>query len=346
MIRVGVVGASGYVGVELCRLLSSHPDAKISKLYTHSSAGQTLSDQFKSLLGVVDLPLEPFDAMDAKAHCDMVFLSLPHGASGDAIMACHDAGLPLIDLSADLRYRDAQVYADWYGKQNAVAHLLPKAVYGLSEVYRKTIASCDLIANPGCYTTAAILPLRPLLAEKQIIPQGIVINSASGVTGAGKNPSTTTHFCEVMGNYNAYGATTHRHTSEIEQELSLAAGQDIVLTFVPHLLPTKRGILSTIYAMPQGGATAQTLHDALTAAYGNEPFIRIRPVGQLPSLHDVVGSNRVDIGLVQDQRNGRIVIVSVLDNLIKGAAGQAIQNLNIRFSLTEAAGLPVAGWYL
>ena len=342
MVRVGILGATGYTGLELVRLLSAHPQAKVKMIVSSTSAGEALTAQAPGLLGHCELALEAMDIAQIKARCDVVFTALPHGASGPAIRALHEAGVPLIDLSADLRYRDAEVYAAWYGVANAVADLLPSAVYGLPEVYREQIKDCDLIANPGCYTTCSILSLRPLLAAGLIEPSPIIIDAKSGVTGAGKKPSETTHFCETDGSFKAYGVTKHRHTSEIEQELSLAAGREILCSFTPHLLPVKRGILSTIYATPKAGA--QEIGDCLCAAYANEPFVRV--VETLPELKHVVGSNCLHIGFAYDARVGRLVLVSALDNLIKGASGQAIQNMNLRFDLPETAGLDMPAWTL
>ena len=344
MIRIGILGATGYIGLELMRLLQNHPQAQVTSVVSSSQVGESYAALYPAFQGFTELKLEELDAAAMARACDVVFTSLPHGASGPAIRALHEAGLPVIDLSADLRYRDAEVYRQWYGVESSVTDLLPQAVYGLPEVYRQRIRTCNLIGNPGCYTTCAILSLRPLLAAGLVDTKGLIIDAKSGVTGAGKNPNTGTHFCETDGSFKAYGVATHRHTSEIEQELTLAAGQTIVTSFTPHLLPVKRGILQTIYAMPKPGVTAGDITACYQNAYAGEPFVQL--MATLPELKQVVGSNRVLIGFVHDQRAQRLVVVSALDNLIKGAAGQAIQNMNLRFGLEETMGLNLPAWNL
>jgi len=343
MIRAGVVGATGYVGMELLRLLAGHPETEVAAVVSSSAEGR-LADAFPQFSGHISLALESFSADALAGKCDVVFTALPHGASGPAIRALHEKGLPVIDMSAELRYRDAALYKHWYGADNAVEDLLPGAVYGLCEVYRDKIKQSDLIGNPGCYTTSAILALRPLIYDGLVEKQGIVIDSKSGVSGAGKNATATTHFCESAGSFKAYGIGTHRHTSEIEQELSLAADHDIRVSFTPHLLPVKRGILSTIYATPKPGVSAKIISECYENAYADEPFVQLMDTA--PELKHIVGSNRVAIGFVHDERVNRIIIISCLDNLIKGAAGQAVQNMNIRFGMEETAGLDTPAWYL
>ncbi|MCL2434323.1 MAG: N-acetyl-gamma-glutamyl-phosphate reductase [Clostridia bacterium] len=343
MIRVGVVGATGYVGMELLRLLAGHPEARVTAVVSSSAEGK-LADMWPQFAGYFPLDMSGFSAEELAEKCDVVFTALPHGAAGPAIRALHEKGICVIDMSAELRYSDPVVYKEWYGADNAVADLLPGAVYGLCELYREKIKGNNLIGNPGCYTTSAILALYPLLESGLIEKSGIVIDAKSGVSGAGKNATATTHFCESAGSFKAYGIGTHRHTSEIEQELSLAACDTVNVSFTPHLLPVKRGILSTIYATPKPGVTASKINDCYSNAYRHEPFVQLMDAP--PELKHVVGSNRVAIGFVHDQRVNRIIIISCLDNLIKGAAGQAVQNMNIRFGIKETAGLDAPAWYL
>ena len=335
-IRVAVVGASGYTGSELVRLLLLHPLADIALLTAGSNAGRRFSELHPQFSGIVDLELAGTQAL-AGVELDYIFLALPHGVSMDFI-AGHDLGrVPVIDLSGDFRLTDPAVYADWYGQMHRCPALLARAVYGLPELNRAAIRTARLIANPGCYPTSTILPLAPLLRAGLIEPQGIIVDSKSGVSGAGNKPRSNTHFPEVYGNFSAYGLGTHRHTPEIEECLTGQAGQAITLQFTPHLLPVSRGILSTIYARPLAGVSETQLQAALHSAYDDEPFVRLRDTP--PSLAGVRGSNFCDIHLVLDRRSGNIIIVSAIDNLVKGAAGQAIQNMNIMAGLAETSGL-------
>lgn len=346
MIRASVIGATGYAGEELVRLLASHPQVEIAHLASRSGEGQQIEDLYPSLRGNVRRTLDPVDPALIAKDSDVVFTALPHAAAADAVSELLALGTKVVDLSADFRYNDAQVYSQWYAVEHKYPDLLAEAVYGLPELYRKEIAGKRLIANPGCYTTSAILPLAPLLKEKLILPKGIIIDAKSGVSGAGVKPSATVHFCEVDSSLKAYSVAKHRHTSEIEQELSIKAGQEVVLSFTPHLLPIKRGILSTIYAELAQGVTANDITLAYETAYANEPFISLYPENSLPEIKHVSGSNRCGIGFVVDKRLNRLVIVSCLDNLIKGAAGQAIQNMNIIMDIDETCGLNTPAWYL
>ena len=249
------------------------------------------------------------------------------------------AGKVVIDLSADFRLRDKKIYEKWYGVNHVAPQYLSKAVYGLCEIYKEKIKKADLIANPGCYPTGPLLALIPLLKKKLIVPGSIIINAASGVSGAGKKLVTATHFCEVSENYSAYKVNKHQHTPEIEQTLSAAAGKPVKITFVPHLLPVNRGILATIYAETTAKATETLIRKTLENAYKQAPFVRIKPAGQYPSLKDVQHTNFCDIGVSVQEETGRVVIITAIDNLVKGAAGQAVQNMNIRFGFPEEAGL-------
>ena len=341
MIKASVMGATGYAGIELTRLLYGHPQVQIAHLCSPSSAGEAVEKGYGSFAGT-GLRLEDLPAEDLAAESDVVFTSLPHGASAENVAKLHGLGVKVIDLSGDFRYRDVAIYEQWYKVAHPYPKLLQTAVYGLPEWHREQIKAASLVGNPGCYTTCSILALAPLLASGAISPRGIVIDAKSGVSGAGKKPSPALHYCEVDESMKAYGVATHRHTSEIEQELSAAAGEQIILSFTPHLVPLKRGILATCYAQDLGG----DLPAAYEKAYAGEPFIKVLPEGELPELKHVVGSNRCHIGFVRDARAGKIVVVSAIDNLIKGAGGQAVQNMNLMFGLPERMGLEALPWYL
>ena len=344
MINVGIIGGTGYAGEELIRLLSAHPKVNICKVASKSFAGQNLGDVYKNYTGEFNYPLLETNAKEMGHECDFVFTSLPHGQSMRVVPLLLEFGVQVIDLSADFRYQDIEIFKEWYG----IPHIAPQvqAVYGLPEVNRAEIRKTRLVANPGCYTTCSILALLPVLINKLVSPSGIVIDAKSGVTGAGRKSDTGYSFCEVEGNFKAYAATRHRHTSEIEERLSLAAGQPITLLFTPHLLPTRRGILATVYTQLMPGVNAEAVAAAFAAEYASEPFVHVLPCGELPELKHVVGSNNIHIGFDISERTGRLIIVACLDNLIKGAGGQAIQNFNIMNRLDEKTGLPQTAWYL
>ena len=343
MIKASVVGATGYAGEELMRILCRHGGVQIVHAASKSFAGKMMSDLYASFASH-DIQLEEMDAEKIAADSDIVFTSLPHGTSAAVVPALLKGGARVIDLSADFRYRDAAVYEAWYHVAHTEKELLSQSVYGLPELYRERIKDARVVGNPGCYTTGAILALYPLLKAGVIEPGGLIIDAKSGVTGSGRKEALEYGFCEVSGNVKAYGIGTHRHTSEIEQELSLAARQTVAVSFTPHLLPVKRGIISTMYATPRKGVTAGDIASAY-AMYKDEPFVKVYEQG-LPELKHVVGSNRFSAGFVLDERVNRLVVVSCLDNLIKGAAGQAVQNMNIMTGLAETEGLDDMGWYL
>lgn len=343
MVKVSVIGATGYAGAELMRLLVSHKEVEIVHAVSKSFAGQQLSAIYPSFMSR-DFLLEEMDLGTIAKDSGIVFTCLPHGASASAVPALLEGGARVIDLSGDFRYRDAGVYEQWYKQTHTAKELLSKSVYGIPELYRDKIAATKLVGNPGCYTTCSILPLYPLLKNGVIDSQGIIVDAKSGVSGAGRSEKLANAFCEVDESVKAYSVGTHRHTSEIEQELSLAANDTVVISFTPHLLPIKRGIISTIYATPKTGITDADIADAY-AMYKDEPFVEICG-GTLPEIKHVTGSNNCAIGFVLDKRTGRLVIVSCLDNLIKGAAGQAVQNMNILCGFDESEGLNHTGWYL
>lgn len=343
MIKTTVIGATGYAGAELMRILSAHAHTDVVHAVSKSFAGQKLSDIYPSFAGT-DIRLEEMDLDKIPKDCDIVFTCLPHGTSSEVVPQLLARGLRVIDLSGDFRYNDAALYETWYQRAHKAPQLLAESVYGMPELYRSRIQDARLVGNPGCYTTSAILALYPLLKAGLVSADGIIVDAKSGASGAGRSSSVPLSFCEVSNGVKAYGVGTHRHTSEIEQELSLAAGCALTLSFTPHLLPIKRGIISTIYATPQNGTTAADIKDAYNM-YSGEPFVKLYD-GTLPELKHVVGSNACAIGFVLDPRTNRLIIVSCIDNLIKGAAGQAVQNMNIMFGLNESDGLDAIGWYL
>jgi N-acetyl-gamma-glutamyl-phosphate reductase len=339
MLKVAIVGASGYTGVELLRLLYCHPEVAVTCVTSEQSAGKRISEVFPTLRGRCDMMLENLEPVRIADKADFVFTALPHKAAMEVVPTFIKLGKRVVDLSADYRLHDAKEYAKWY-EPHLSPELLKQAVYGLPELRRTKIAEADLVANPGCYPTSIILGLAPLLKKRLIDPATIIVDSKSGVTGAGRSAKVENLFCEVNDGFKAYGVGgVHRHIPETEQELALLAGKKVTISFTPHLVPMDRGILSTIYATP---AAAQTTADLLTVYeefYQGEPFVRVLPAGSFPSTSHVRGSNFCDIGLTVDSRTGRVIVVSVIDNLVKGAAGQAIQNLNIMNGLPESLGL-------
>ncbi len=339
MIRAGILGATGYAGAEVCRLLATRDDVEITLLGSQSYVGQNFSDIYTNLKGILDLECEAGDVDTVAEKCDVVFTALPHGASKEVIPKLYEKGLTVIDLSGDFRYNDVKVYEKWYGDKHCAPHLLGVSVYGLPELHREEIKKTKLIANPGCYTTCSILAIAPLLDAKIGDTKNIIIDAKSGVTGAGRSAKVPSLFCECDESLKAYGVGTHRHTSEIEQELSLVAGEEITLSFTPHLVPIKRGILATSYVNLLKDVSAEELVTLYKEFYKGEKFVRILDAGKLPEIKNVAHSNYIDIGIVVDKRLRRAVIVSCIDNLIKGAAGQAVQNMNIVFGREESAGL-------
>jgi N-acetyl-gamma-glutamyl-phosphate reductase len=339
MLNCAVLGATGYTGAELTKLLLAHPHVRVSLLTTRQEKPIALRDVLPSVAKDVTLEITPYSFDAVKKKADVVFLCLPHTEAMTAAEQLLAAGKVVIDLSADFRLRDRKIYEKWYGVNHIAPQYLSKAVYGLCEIYRDKIKKADLIANPGCYPTGPSLALIPLLKKKLIDPRSIIINAASGVSGAGKKLAIATHFAEASENYSAYKVNRHQHTPEIEQTLSAAAGKPVKITFVPHLLPLNRGILATIYAQTTAKGTEAMIRRTLESAYQKAPFVRIRPAGQYPSLRDVQHTNFCDIGIGVQEETGRAVIITAIDNLVKGAAGQAVQNMNIRFGFPEEAGL-------
>ncbi len=341
MQKVAVIGASGYTGVELLRLLAGHPQAEVVAVTSRQYEGLPISEVFPSLGSYFDLRCESLDVKAIAARAKVIFTALPHKSAMEVVPAFLDAGCRVVDLSADYRLHDQQVYEQWY-QPHSSPELLAEAVYGLPELYRAQLVGARLVANPGCYPTSVALGLAPLLEERLIKHQSLIIDSKSGTTGAGRGLKESSLFCEVNEGFKAYGIAGHRHTPEIEQTLGQLAGEPVKVSFTPHLLPVDRGILSTIYAdLCQDSSTSELLA-LYRERYEDEPFVRVLPEGQLPNIAFVRGTNLCDIGLVVDERNARVIVVSALDNLCKGAAGQAIQNFNLICELDECAGLAAA----
>jgi len=341
MIKASIVGISGYGGIELFRILLNHPDIKIVSIYSESNKGQkigALYPQYSHLNYVCD-DKTPDEIADIS---DVIFTAVPHGgASVEYVLASIKKGKKVIDLSAEFRLKNKDTYEKWYETTHHHPELLAGAVYGLPELHKEEIKKANILANPGCYTTCGILANVPLLKEKIIDETSIIIDAKSGVSGAGRKPKQNLHFPELNEGFSAYGIPIHRHTPEIEQELSLVSGKDIIITFSPNLVPMIRGILSISYSKNIKGTSQKELYELYRKFYKDCPFVRI--VDDLPNTKNVAGSNYIDIAIRIDPRTNRILVISVLDNLIKGASGQAVQNMNIMFDLPETKGLEFVG---
>ncbi|NOY93584.1 MAG: N-acetyl-gamma-glutamyl-phosphate reductase [Deltaproteobacteria bacterium] len=345
-LRIAIVGASGYTGVELARILVAHPRVDWIAAVGRSSVGRKLADDLPSLRGVVDLEVEAFDAASLARRTDAVFCALPHGQSAPIVDELRGHGLTVLDLSADFRLRDREIYEQWYGP-HAAPERLAEAVYGLVELSRERLKTADLIAVPGCYPTASILAVAPLLRAELVSPEGLVIDAKSGVSGAGRSPSRAAHLPECAGGVRAYKVGgAHRHIPEIEAALSEISGVALRVTFTPHLVPMTRGILSTVYATAANPALdAEACTEAARALYADSPSVVVLDPGASPDTLAVRGSNRAHLSYAVDGRTGRVIAQAAIDNLVKGAAGQAVQCLNVRFGLSEGLGLPaVAVW--
>ncbi|TGA97823.1 N-acetyl-gamma-glutamyl-phosphate reductase [Sporolactobacillus shoreae] len=343
--KAGIVGANGYSGIELIRLLMNHPSIELEMLVSHSTKGASISDVYPHLSGLLDKPLEDFDADKLAERVDVVFFATPAGISKDLLPECLKRGLTCIDLSGDFRLKDPEAYETWYHHAPADASLLNDAVYGLSEVNRRQIEGASFIANPGCYPTATLLGLAPALKDGAIDPGSIIIDGKSGVSGSGKQMVLGNLYCEVNESVKAYKLGTHKHLPEIEQEIAALSGETHPVTFTTHLIPMTRGLMTTIYATMEKGYSTREFLQLYERYYEKSPFVRIRPIGTWPATKEVVGSNFCDIGLNVDGRSRRLTIVSVIDNVVKGAAGQAIQNLNIIKGWDEQTGLKLTPIY-
>lgn len=339
MIQVGIVGATGYAGQELLRLLMQHSECEVKYITSRSYVGEHFSNVFGNFVKIAEDKCIEKEMVELAKEVDVLFIALPHGIASANINNKLLSLTKVIDLGADYRLKDINVYDQWYKTEHKSSDLLEEAVYGLSELKRETIKEARLIANPGCYTTCSILSLTPLLKESLIDTDSIIIDAKSGVTGAGRGLDLGLHFSECNESIKAYKLAAHRHTPEIEQELSVAAGEDITLTFTPHLVPMNRGILITAYAKLKDNYSYQDIKGAYEKYYKDEYFIRLLPEGTYPETKWVKGSNFCDINFIVDQRTNRIIVVAAIDNLVKGAAGQAVQNMNIALGLPEKTGL-------
>jgi N-acetyl-gamma-glutamyl-phosphate reductase len=338
MIRAAVAGGTGYAGAELVRLLSGHPHVDLVMITSRQFAGRRFDRVFPSMAGRVNLVCQELDDDRVCQAADVIFTALPHKLPMNIAPEILKRGRKLIDLSADFRFKEAGIYEAVYQPHTA-PDLLKESVYGLSEVYAAEIAAARLVGNPGCYPTSVLLPLIPLMQNGLLETDGIVADAKSGVSGAGRSPSLTVHYCEVNESFKAYKVAAHRHAPEMEAILSREARTPVQLTFVPHLVPMTRGMLTTIYARPRGALGVQKVQDCLTEFYAGRPFVRLRSPGMPPDTLHVRGTNYCDIGFVLDERNRRLILMSAIDNLGKGAAGQAVQNMNLMFGIDESAGL-------
>lgn len=336
-IRIGVLGASGYTGADLIRLAACHPNMEIGVLAASSHAGKPLAAVFPHFAFMQAPDLVKAEDADWSG-CEAIFSGLPHGTAQDLIKELPRTSR-IIDMSADFRLRDAATYSQWYGREHAAQDLLSQAVYGLTEHNAAAIADARLVACPGCYPTAALLALLPLISAKLVDAGDLIIDAKSGTTGAGRGPKQNLLLAEAGEGLSPYSVASHRHAPEIEQEISRAAGREVIVNFTPHLIPMSRGELVTCYVRLEGGATADDLRERLAAAYADKPFVHVARKGVIPATQNVRGSNHCQIGIFADRMPGRAIVIGVIDNLVKGSAGQAVQNFNLMFGLDETAGL-------
>jgi N-acetyl-gamma-glutamyl-phosphate reductase len=336
--KVAIIGATGYTGVELLRLLLAHPEAEITALTSQKYIGLPIEEVFPSLKGRLSLVCEELNVERISQKAEVVFTALPHKRAMEVVPLFYERGKRIIDLSADFRFRKARIYEQWYQKHQA-PELLSISVYGLPELHREEIRKATIVGNPGCYPTGALIGLIPLVKEGLISLDGIVVDSKSGVSGAGRDVVLESLFCEVNEGVKAYKIFSHRHTPEIEQELSEMARREVKVTFVPHLIPMDRGILTTLYVHLNKKMKTRDLINLFEESYRREPFVRVYPEGRLPNTKDVRGSNFCDVGIVVSEADERAVIVTAIDNLVKGASGEAIQNMNLMVGYPETMGL-------
>jgi N-acetyl-gamma-glutamyl-phosphate reductase len=337
-VRAAVLGATGYAGAELVRILLGHPDVELCALSSNQYVGAAFTSVYPALAGATGLVCEANDPAALAGRADAVFTALPHKLAMDSVPALLAGGAKVVDLSADFRFRNVAAYEAAYQKHSA-PELSQKAVYGLPEIYGDAVRGADLVGNPGCYPTCTLLPLIPFVKAGLVDTGTIVADAKSGVSGAGRGLSLTVHYSEVTEGFSAYKVASHRHCPEMEEVLSREAGHDVRITFVPHLVPMSRGMLATSYARLTRELSAGEAHDILADFYNSAPFVRILAQGQFPQTRRVRGTNLIDIGAAVDAHAGRLVLVSAIDNLVKGAAGQAVQNMNLQFGLSETAGL-------
>jgi N-acetyl-gamma-glutamyl-phosphate reductase len=337
--KAAIIGGTGYGSIELIRLINKHPKLEVGTVVSNSQAGNQFNETYPHLTEIINQPLEAFDAGNLAKNNDVVFLATPSGVSSKLVPQLLEAGVKCIDLSGDFRLRSPIEYETWYKHSPAEENYLNEAVYGLSEIYPEQIKNATLIANPGCYPTATTLGLLPILKTSLADYESIIIDAKSGVSGAGRGLSLTSHYAEINENLKAYKLGAHQHIPEIEQVLSDESGQPITVSFTTHLVPMTRGIMCTIYVKLKDNCTTKEINELYQEFYKNKPFIRIRPEGNVPATKEVTGSNYCDIGVHVDPRTSRLTVISVIDNLVKGAAGQAIQNFNIMNGWDERTGL-------
>lgn len=338
MYQVGIIG-DGYTAAELLRLMAGHDELRPVLITSTENVGRNISEVYPQLRSFYDLHLQPTDLEMIKARCEAVFLALPHGLSVPMVQELSAAGIKCVDLGADFRLQDVNIYQKFYELRHEAPDLLKEVVYGIPELYRDEIKNARIVANPGCYPTSAIVPLAPLLEAGVIENKGIIVDSKSGVSGAGKAAKPASHFCEVNEGIKAYGVGTHRHAPEIAQVLSRAAGEKVNMVFTPHLVPMNRCILSTCYAQLKEGIEPKQVRQVMEEKYQSELFVQLLPPGEFPHSKWVYGSNYIYIGMHVDEESGRVILVSALDNLCKGASGQAVQNMNLMLGIEEAKGL-------
>ncbi|HET7629700.1 MAG TPA: N-acetyl-gamma-glutamyl-phosphate reductase [Bacillales bacterium] len=337
--QIGIVGATGYGGAELLRVLHRHPETEMLHLYSSSQAGEDVRVVFPHLGRLGKVELEPIEPVVMAGKLDVVFIAAPPGVSAELTPLLVEKGLRVIDLSGDFRLRDPHIYETWYGRKTAAKKWLDHAVYGLTEWNKPSIAEAACVANPGCFPTASLLGLLPLVKRRYVNPESIIIDAKTGVSGAGRGLSSAVHFSETNENLSIYKVNSHKHTPEIEQVLHDHNDDVAAVTFSPHLVPMTRGILATIYGTVSPGVTPEALREAFLESYTSCTFVTIREQDRFPSTKEVYGSNQCDIGLAFDERTKRVTVVSAIDNLMKGAAGQAVQNMNVMFGFDESAGL-------
>ena len=345
-VPVGIVGASGYGGVQLVRLLMDHPEVELVYLGGESSAGKSFADLYPHFGNIVNLPIEAVEPDIIASRCEVVFLSLPNGLACQIAPQLIEKGCKVLDLSADYRFGDLKTYTDWYGTQRSDRTIAATAVYGLPELYRDRIAEANLVGCPGCYPTASLLALSPLLKQGLIVPETAIIDAKSGTSGGGRQAKVNLLLAEADNSLGAYNVGSHRHTPEIEQICSELAGHAVTIQFTPHLIPMVRGILATVYAsMRDPGLVRDDLITIYSAFYRNSPWVKICNSGTYPQTKWACGSNNCYIGIEVDPRTGRVIVMSAIDNLIKGQAGQAIQCMNLMLGWDETLGLPKVGFY-
>jgi len=342
MIKAGIVGASGYTGAELIRILFNHPQVEIAYLIANKYANKKVADLYPNLAVCGDLSFIPYEAENVK-DADVIFIAVPHGESMKIVPDIMGSGLKVIDLSGDFRLKDEDLYLKWYGFDHVAGSVLKDSVYGLPEFYREEIKEANLVSNPGCYPTSSILAVAPLLKKDMLADEPIIVNSCSGLSGAGRGLSLATHFVECNENMGAYSLSGHKHIPEMEQELRALSGKNVNVTFVPHLVPINRGILTTVYCGLKNDANTSVIVNLFKDYYSGKPFVKVLEEGSLPGTKDVLGSNYCYIGVGVDKRTGKAIVISAIDNLVKGASGQAVQNMNIMCGFKEDEGLKTIG---